>query len=159
MICASSLQGKRDLNPQPSVLETDALPIELLPSGAPSLAASSAETPLHGRTKTVVTGHQTTESTDDYHESRTAGIGGTPLVPWNAVPWNDTSWSEGDGGAAATSPSDLEPDKSRDKQGHAEDSGNQQQAPGIVGELGLSGKSCHRESSLLLSAAVDSPRR
>jgi hypothetical protein len=35
VICfASSLQGKRDLNPQPSVLETDALPIELLPSGA-----------------------------------------------------------------------------------------------------------------------------
>jgi hypothetical protein len=28
------LQGKRDLNPQPSVLETDALPVELLPFGA-----------------------------------------------------------------------------------------------------------------------------
>ena len=27
-------QGKRDLNPQPSVLETDALPVELLPFGA-----------------------------------------------------------------------------------------------------------------------------
>ncbi len=26
------LQGRRDLNPQPSVLETGALPIELLPS-------------------------------------------------------------------------------------------------------------------------------
>ena len=38
-----ALQGKRDLNPQPSVLETDALPIELLPSGAPSPAASVAE--------------------------------------------------------------------------------------------------------------------
>src|SRR3954464_10202716 len=30
----SSLQGTRDLNPQPSVLETDALPVELVPSGA-----------------------------------------------------------------------------------------------------------------------------
>jgi hypothetical protein len=40
VICfASTLQGKRDLNPQPSVLETDALPIELLPSGATSPAA------------------------------------------------------------------------------------------------------------------------
>jgi hypothetical protein len=28
-----TLQGKKDLNLQPSVLETDALPIELLPSG------------------------------------------------------------------------------------------------------------------------------
>jgi hypothetical protein len=73
-----------------------------LPSGAPSPAASTAEHALHGRTKTMVTGHQTTESTDDYHESRTAGIGGTPLVPWN-----DTSWREGDGGAAATSPGGL----------------------------------------------------
>ncbi len=27
------LQGTRDLNPQPSVLETDALPVELVPSG------------------------------------------------------------------------------------------------------------------------------
>jgi hypothetical protein len=27
------VQGKRDLNPQPSVLETDALPVELLPFG------------------------------------------------------------------------------------------------------------------------------
>jgi hypothetical protein len=46
---------------------------------------------------------------------------------------------------------DLEPDKSRDKQGNAEDGGNQQQAPGIVGVLGLGeGKSGHRESSLLL---------
>jgi hypothetical protein len=35
VICSLSLQGKRDLNPQPSVLETDALPIELLPSDAP----------------------------------------------------------------------------------------------------------------------------
>ena len=34
VMCSLSLQGKRDLNPQPSVLETDALPIELLPSGA-----------------------------------------------------------------------------------------------------------------------------
>jgi hypothetical protein len=25
------LQGRRDLNPQPSALETDALPVELLP--------------------------------------------------------------------------------------------------------------------------------
>src|SRR5919112_354652 len=36
-----SQQGKRDLNPQPSVLETDALPVELLPSGGP------APLPLH----------------------------------------------------------------------------------------------------------------
>jgi hypothetical protein len=27
-------QGTRDLNPQPSVLETDALPVELVPYGA-----------------------------------------------------------------------------------------------------------------------------
>jgi len=79
-----------------------------LPSGAPSLAASSAEhAPTWAHTKTVVTGHQTTESTDDYHESRTAGIGGAPLVPWNVVPWNGTSWSEGDGVAAATAPGGL----------------------------------------------------
>src|SRR5690606_40870577 len=31
------LQGTRDLNPQPSVLETDALPVELVPSdGSPA---------------------------------------------------------------------------------------------------------------------------
>lgn len=87
------------------------------PPAPPHWLLPVPNTPLHGRTKTVVTGHQTTESTDDYHESRTAGIGGTPLVPWNAVPWNavrwnavpwnDTSWSEGDGGVAATSPSDY----------------------------------------------------
>ena len=34
--CAS--QGRRDLNPQPSVLETDALPVELLPSVEPHVA-------------------------------------------------------------------------------------------------------------------------
>ena len=32
---AVALQGTRDLNPQPSVLETDALPVELVPSGIP----------------------------------------------------------------------------------------------------------------------------
>ena len=31
----ASLQGTRDLNPQPSVLETDALPVELVPSALP----------------------------------------------------------------------------------------------------------------------------
>ena len=30
--CCASSQGTRDLNPQPSVLETDALPVELVPS-------------------------------------------------------------------------------------------------------------------------------
>lgn len=29
------MQGTRDLNPQPSVLETDALPVELVPFGGP----------------------------------------------------------------------------------------------------------------------------
>ena len=32
-------QGTRDLNPQPSVLETDALPVELVPSAIPPDAA------------------------------------------------------------------------------------------------------------------------
>ena len=31
--CGAVSQGTRDLNPQPSVLETDALPVELVPSG------------------------------------------------------------------------------------------------------------------------------
>jgi hypothetical protein len=40
------------LNPQPSVLETDALPIELLPSGAFASLLSYTFDPLAGRTKT-----------------------------------------------------------------------------------------------------------
>ena len=34
-ICRQSWQGQRESNPQPSVLETDALPIELYPCGKP----------------------------------------------------------------------------------------------------------------------------
>jgi len=47
-----------------------------LPFGTSSPHASSADRPLRGRTKTMVTSHQTTESTDDYDESRTG---------WNEV--------------------------------------------------------------------------
>jgi hypothetical protein len=74
LICLplATLQGKRDLNPQPSVLETDALPIELLPSGALHQLLSYTHDPLAGRTKTMVRGHQTRESTEDYDGSRTA---------------------------------------------------------------------------------------
>jgi len=75
-------------------------------------------------------------------------MGGTPLVPWNVVPWNDLAGAKAMAVRLQHRLANLEPDESRDKQGHAEDGGNQQQAPGIVGELGLSGKSCHRESSL-----------
>ena len=45
------LQGTRDLNPQPSVLETDALPVELVPSGG---AAPRPHTRGTGSTKQVV---------------------------------------------------------------------------------------------------------
>ena len=82
LICLplATLQGKRDLNPQPSVLETDALPIELLPSGAFASLLSYTFDPLAGRTKTMVRGHQTRESTEDYDESRTpASDVGTPM--------------------------------------------------------------------------------
>jgi hypothetical protein len=58
VMCSLSLQGKRDLNPQPSVLETDALPIELLPSGASHRMLSCAGVQLRGHTKTMVIGHQ-----------------------------------------------------------------------------------------------------
>src|SRR5215216_3778332 len=44
-LISASQQGKRDLNPQPSVLETDALPVELLPSGA--LTGCSRVPPCH----------------------------------------------------------------------------------------------------------------
>ena len=36
------LQGRRESNPQPPVLETGALPVELLPSGSGSAGNSSA---------------------------------------------------------------------------------------------------------------------
>jgi hypothetical protein len=80
LICLplATLQGKRDLNPQPSVLETDALPIELLPSGALHQMLSYTHDPLAGRTKTMVRGHQTRESTEDYDGSRTASGHGGP---------------------------------------------------------------------------------
>jgi hypothetical protein len=39
---AFRLQGRRDSNPEPPVLETGALPVELRPSAAPSLAAPGA---------------------------------------------------------------------------------------------------------------------
>src|SRR5512145_816626 len=38
-----TLQGTRDLNPQPSVLETDALPVELVPFGGPVPARRTAQ--------------------------------------------------------------------------------------------------------------------
>src|SRR5215218_4911799 len=40
---AAALQGTRDLNPQPSVLETDALPVELVPFGPPGRRAARVE--------------------------------------------------------------------------------------------------------------------
>ena len=40
-----SLQGTRDLNPQPSVLETDALPVELVPSGSSGMPKHAVEQP------------------------------------------------------------------------------------------------------------------
>jgi len=43
-----------------------------LPSGALHQLLPYAHDPLAGRTKTMVRGHQTRESTEDPHESRTA---------------------------------------------------------------------------------------
>ena len=85
-------------------------------------------------------------------------MGGTPLVPWNVVPWNDLAGAKAMAVRLQHRLANLEPDESRDKQGHAEDGGNQQQAPGIVGVLGLGeGKSGHRESSLLLRCGCRFP--
>jgi hypothetical protein len=73
------LQGKRDLNPQPSVLETDALPIELLPSGSPPPDAVMCRTPVRGRTKTQVICHQEVECSRRLRLESNDGADGTSL--------------------------------------------------------------------------------
>ena len=48
-----NLQGRRDLNPRPSVLETGALPAELLPSDGSGQAISGLTSLLMSRMTTV----------------------------------------------------------------------------------------------------------
>jgi hypothetical protein len=47
VLMGEAVQGRRDLNPQPSVLETDALPVELLPFGG--FSAMSRRDPTSGQ--------------------------------------------------------------------------------------------------------------
>ena len=56
---SGALQGTRDLNPQPSVLETDALPVELVPSDGLAAQLRRAARPVRGQARASVENHQT----------------------------------------------------------------------------------------------------
>src|SRR5215212_11335144 len=78
LICWDFIQGRQDLNPQPSALEAAALPIELLPYALASLALENAgggtRTPMLSRAPAPKAGASTTSATPARDPSLGAGL-------------------------------------------------------------------------------------